>query len=154
LPPCSRGVITNSNLRFAMIQRIQTLWLFLAGSFAFLTLVFPTYSGYVDSTKPHVALNGLSGGLGIMLLTVLAGLFSLVAIGLFKNRKAQLYLCLGVLLAEVVLIYLYYGKTADYKEGNYAFMAILHPAILVMIILAVVGIRKDEKLLRESDRLR
>lgn len=137
-----------------MIQRIQTLWLFLAGLSAFLTLKFPTYVGYLDSTKPYDELNGMNGGLLLLTLTVLAGLLAWVGIGLFRNRKMQSYICIAGILAQAVLFYMYYLKTASYKDGAFSLTAVLHLLVILFFLLAFSGIRKDEKLVRESDRLR
>lgn len=141
------------NPRF-MIQRIQTLWLVLAGALAFLTIKFPTYGGYVDSTKPYEELNGMSGGLLILLLTIIVGVLACVAVALYRNRKVQTYLCFAGIAAEGFLCYLYKSRTAAFVDGMFSFFAIFHLLVIVFFILALAGIRKDEKLVRESDRLR
>lgn len=137
-----------------MIQRIQTLWLFLAGLFAFLTVKFPTYGGYVDSTKPYEELNGMSGGFLILLCTILTGVLAWVGIAMFRNRKLQTYICFAGIATEAVLCYLYKARTAVFVDGMFSFFALFHLLIIVFFILALTGIRKDEKLVRESDRLR
>ncbi len=137
-----------------MIQRIQTLWLFLAGLLAFLTVKYPTYGGYIDSAKPYEELNGMSGGILILVSTILVGVLAWVAIALFKNRKVQTYLCLAGIAAEALLCWLYFSRTAAYVDGVFSFFAVFHILIIIFFILALTGIRKDEKLVRESDRLR
>ncbi|MBK8496662.1 MAG: DUF4293 family protein [Chitinophagaceae bacterium] len=60
---------------------------------------------------------------------------------------------LGILL-QLVLIYLYYREVTGFTQGTYSLTSILQPTILLSFILAAVGIRKDSKMVKNSDRLR
>jgi hypothetical protein len=137
-----------------MIQRIQTIWLLLAGVCTGLTIVLPFYSGIQDPTVAYQVLNGKTGGLLIMFVTLLVAVLCLVNIALFKNRKTQLRLCIAALITELLLVFLYYKQTLEFTQGNYALTAILHLFVLLFIALAARGIYADEKLIKESDRLR
>jgi hypothetical protein len=137
-----------------MIQRIQTIWLLLAGICAVVTILLPFYSGIQDPTIAYHELNGKTGGILIMFVTLLVAVLCLVNIGLFKNRKTQLRFCAGALLAEGVLVFLYYKQTLIFTQGTYALTAILHLFVVLFIALAARGIFADEKLIKESDRLR
>jgi len=137
-----------------MIQRIQTLWLFLAGLSAFLTLKFPTFGGYLDSTKPYQELNGMTGGFVILLSTIVVAVLAWIGIGMYRNRSVQTYICIAGLIAEALLCYLYVQKSGLYVEGMFSLSSALHFLVVIFLILALTGIRKDEKLVRESDRLR
>jgi len=55
---------------------------------------------------------------------------------------------------EVSLVLFYYFSTKMFKEGSYLIGAILHILIFVFLILAIMGIRKDAKIVEESSRLR
>lgn len=137
-----------------MLQRIQTIWLLLAGVAALLTLKLPYYSGIQDPAIPYHELNGITGGTIIMLVTVLVVVIALVAVGLYKNRTTQLRLCvLGVFL-EALLIFLYYRQVSAYTQGTYALTSILHMCVVLFFMLAARGISKDEKIIKDSDRLR
>jgi Domain of unknown function (DUF4293) len=63
---------------------------------------------------------------------------------------------LGIVL-EVLLIFVYY-QTITSKfvagQGAYSLTSALHAAIILFFILAARNINKDEKLIKESDRLR
>lgn len=138
-----------------MLQRIQTIWLLLAGVAAFLTLKLPYYTGIqATTTTPYQELNAISGGIPILLLTIAIGVLALVSIGLYKNRTAQLRLSVVAIVLEAVLIFLYYQKVSSFTQGTYALTAILHICIILFFVLAANGINKDEKLIKESDRLR
>jgi hypothetical protein len=43
---------------------------------------------------------------------------------------------------------------SNFVEGTYAIGAVLQPLILFLILLAMKGINKDNKIIEESDRLR
>jgi hypothetical protein len=137
-----------------MIQRIQTIWLLLAGVAALLTIQFPYYSGINDPLLPYHELSGKTAGIPVLLVTITVAVLAFVAIGLYKNRKTQLRLCLIGILAEASLIFLYYRKVAAFTQGTYSLASILHMCILLFFVLAARGINKDEKLIKESDRLR
>ena len=137
-----------------MLQRIQTIWLLVAGICALLTIQFPYYSGINDPAVPYQQLNGKSGGILILLVSITIAVLAFVAIGLYKNRKLQLRLCVISLLSEAVLIFLYYKKAANFTQGTLSLTAILHMCILLFIVLAAKSINSDEKLIKDSDRLR
>jgi hypothetical protein len=137
-----------------MLQRIQTIWLLLAGIAALLTIQFPYYSGINDPTVSYQELSGKSAGIPILLVTITIAVLAFVAIGLFKNRKTQLRLCVVALVSEALLIFLYYKKASQFTQGTLSLTAILHMLILLFIVLAAKGINSDEKLIKDSDRLR
>jgi len=136
-----------------MIQRIQSIWLLLAGACAFAGFKFPFYSGNkLTDTLLH-ELNASASFL-IMITTIAVGGLALVTIFLFKQRSLQRWLCvLGVLL-ELLLIFLYYRETTTYTQGTYSLTAILQGIVLAAFVLAITGINKDSKIIKESDRLR
>lgn len=137
-----------------MLQRIQTVWLLLAGVAAFLTIRLPFYVGIQDPAIPYHELNALTGGLLILLVTISIGAISFITIGLYKSRTTQLRLCVTGVLLEALLIFLYYRQLSAFTLGTYALTAILHLCIVFFFVLAARGINKDEKLIKESDRLR
>jgi len=136
-----------------MLQRIQTLWLLLAGLAALLTLKLPTYAN-AKADNTYVELTGLTAGTGVLIVTILVALVAFTAIGIFKNRPLQLKICLGAILLEALLIFLYYRQASETVQGTLAVYAVLHMAIILFFVLAARGISSDEKLIKESDRLR
>jgi hypothetical protein len=135
-----------------MIQRIQTIWLLLAAAASFATLKLSFYSGNKDNNL-FTELTGSSHFL-LMVLSVAIGLLAAVTIFLFKNRKLQMRLTwLGILLQLVVLA-VYFQQIKTFVQGNYTLTSALSFIIPIFFILAWLGIRKDEKLIKSMDRLR
>ena len=135
-----------------MIQRIQTLWLFLAGAIVLLTIQFPTYIG--SNANEYVRLNGKEGGLVILLLTVLTAVIAFLALSMYKNRSTQIRLCVAGLFSEALLFFTYYQKSTAITQCDPSLTSILHPCVMLLFLMAARGIKRDQKLLRESDRLR
>lgn len=137
-----------------MIQRIQSVWLLLAAVCAFFTIQFSFYSGTDINNVPYQKLTAATGGFLILVVTILIGLLAAINIFLFKNRTTQLWLCAGGIVAEILLLFLYYKKISTFSQGTLSLSALLHIGILVFFLLAARGINKDEKIIKESDRLR
>ncbi len=136
-----------------MIQRIQSVWLLIATVITFLTLKLSFYSGtYLPDNQYH-QLNG-TDNIGLMIITIALGMLSLITIFLFKTRIIQLRLCIVGILLDLLLIFLYYKATQDFTQGEYAIAASSHILIILALFLAARGINKDEKLIKESSRLR
>jgi len=141
-----------------MIQRIQSVWLFLASLFSSVTFRFPFYKGdwERDETNIPVELNATTT-MWFTIITVLIGILAFITIFLFANRRLQLKLCyLGVSIT-VILLGLYFLEMINYYHpgsGTIALWCIFYFAILACYILATRGILKDEKLIKSMDRLR
>jgi hypothetical protein len=136
-----------------MIQRIQSVWLLVASIVTFLTLKLSFYSGTYLPDNLYHQLNGTSNFL-IMLTTIVLGILIFVIIFLFKTRVIQLRFCIVAIILDLLLIFLYYKATLNYSRGEYAFTAITHVVIILSLFLAARGISKDEKLVKDSNRLR
>lgn len=136
-----------------MIQRIQTVWLFIASVLSFLTLKLSFYSGTYLPDNLYHQLNGMQN-LPLMIATIGLGVLTFINIFLFKNRVTQLWLCVVAILLDIVLLFLYYLQTNNFTKGDYAFTAALHLVIIAALLLAAGGINKDEKLIKDSNRLR
>ena len=136
-----------------MLQRIQTIWLLFASVCAFLTLKFSTYSGTTKDLIPSAFLTGTST-IPLIMATLAVGIVSLITIFLYKNRKLQLRLTLLSILLEAVLIFLYYNQIKTFTGGAISMTALFHLGVIVFLILAARGISSDEKLIKDSNRLR
>ena len=136
-----------------MLQRIQTIWLLFASVCAFLTLKFSTYTGTTKDLIPSAFLTGTST-IPLIMATLAVGIVSLITIFLYKNRKLQLRLTLLSILLEAVLIFLYYNQIKTFTGGAISITALFHLGVLVFLILAARGISSDEKLIKDSNRLR
>lgn len=136
-----------------MLQRIQSIWLLLASLCAFLTLKLPTYSGTTPNGIPSSELMGMPNFL-LTVVTVIIGVLALITIFLYSNRKLQFRFCLLGIILEILLIVLYYTEIKKYMEGTYSLTSILHVCVLLFFFLASKGINNDDKIMRESNRLR
>jgi hypothetical protein len=136
-----------------MIQRIQSIWLLLASACAFVSLKFSFYSGTDGKGLSSQFLTGSSDFI-LLLFTAVIGVLALFTIFMFKNRKQQLRLCILGILLEAVLIFLYYRQLSTFTNGTYSLTSLLQVGIILFFILAARGISKDQKLVKESDRLR
>jgi hypothetical protein len=154
-----------------MIQRIQTIFLFVAFILGILAFFFPIASFSFDENWIILGLLGVENystqeiTINTLPLIIIMGLISLIAfltIFIYKNRIAQIrILRFGILLNVVYLVLLFFfyvpdieeatGTTADYitQAGIYFPLA-----ILVFFLLASRFIMKDEKLIRSADRIR
>lgn len=136
-----------------MIQRVQSIWLLLASAATLLSLKTSFYSGTLISDNSFHEIMGIDS-YGIMILTVALGTALFVNIFLFKHRMLQFRICIFALLAECLLIFLYFRQIKNYSNGNFNLWCALHVFILAFIIFAAIGIYKDEKLIKDSNRLR
>ena len=155
-----------------MLQRVQTIWLFFATAAIFCLFLFP-YLQVIDTDGSAKALKvsgvyqNINGQvvqtepfLALTIATVILGLLPFVIIFFFRNRKKQINICYLTILA--ILGYSFWlVQTAKntlgnvtLELGNYGIGVILPSLAILFIILALRGIRKDDKLVRSADRLR
>lgn len=141
-----------------MIQRIQSVWLLLAGIAGLLTYRLPLWTGKLQdgSVKNFMGPENLLLFAGII-ATCLLGF---VTIFLFKNRKNQknlallgLVLSLGIIALEVYLVN-DFKTTQNFSESAWQFGAIMPGLMVIFFFLAYQGIRHDEKMIKSLDRLR
>jgi len=153
-----------------MIQRVQSIFLFLAGALGIAALFLPVSHFYKGFQFP-VNVEGLMQNYPFMItggLLKIAGLISLIAIFLFRNRKRQINIVRIAQLLLVILIgygiYMFYPFTdiqnidtllpaaQKYVTEHWAFWMPL--AMILLNALGIFYIRKDDKLVRSADRLR
>ncbi|GGH09695.1 DUF4293 family protein [Sphingobacterium alkalisoli] len=157
-----------------MIQRIQTIWLLLASLAIFGLFLFP-YLNYNDLvglgkklyvTGSYTAVNGepIKQHTNIlqMIATIALGLFPIYIIFQFKNRKRQISLVLIEILL-IVLFAVWLIVTANNTlslisqsigANNIGIGFFLLPTTVILLGMAVGGIRKDDKIIKSADRLR
>jgi len=139
-----------------MIQRIQTVWLFLAALFAAFTFKFPFYTGNKVSSANVQTYEKLVASSNFLLLIFTAGLTigAVIIIFLYKNRKQQMWLTVIAAALAVINIIIYFAELKKFVSGNISLTAILVFAIPIFLLFAINGIYKDEKLVKSLDRLR
>lgn len=134
-----------------MIQRKQSIFLFLAGIFSAVSAcvgnLWKTAAGWIQAEDVIV----------LLILFLLSTVLSLSSIFLFKNRKFQMQLGLLNILLNILLVgYLAYSLSNlpggfDSEKG----IGLLAPFISIMLlIIANRYIKKDEKLVKSVDRFR
>lgn len=147
-----------------MIQRIQSIWLLLA-SIAIFCLLLVTVTG-AATDKGYYILNGfglqLEGAapvknIPLLVSIILAGLISLINIFNFRNRKLQIRIAsLNIFLILALSFWL--SQIIKGIEGITALdieLGMFLPLVaIIFTLLAIRGIKQDEKLIRSADRLR
>ena len=155
-----------------MLQRIQSIYLLLAALAILALFLFPlAHNVYVDGTPINIMVTGTyqdAGGqqqlrdhfTALTAVTAVVGLLPLIIIFLYKNRKRQIAFCYGVIL--VIIAYSFWlaqaaktvtgGVMLDVK--NFGIGLFLCPISIVLLILAIKNIQRDEKLIKSADRLR
>jgi len=135
-----------------MIQRIQTVWLFLAVLFAALTYKFPFYRGPigVNSDVELVA----SSNLILLVLTASFIVGTTAIIFMYKSRKQQMWLTVAAACLSIINLAIYFYEIKKFNGGGLSLTSIFAFTIPILLVFAINGIRKDEKLIRSLDRLR
>jgi len=139
-----------------MIQRIQTVWLFLAALFAGLTYKFPFYTGNIINKENVHVYEKLIASSNFLVLMFTAGLVAgiVAIIFMYKNRKQQIWLTVAALGLSIINIVFYFNELKKFTSGSMSLTSIFALAIPVFFILAINGMWKDEKLVKSLDRLR
>jgi hypothetical protein len=155
-----------------MIQRIQSLYLFLTtilsvlflnGSFlSFINKTGDVFNiGFINIVRSiqGQAPEAIGKVLPLTIIVILVAVISIVTIFLFKNRKLQLLLSgiLTGLILVLILVSMYYSYSvlskydATFVPGLKMGLPFLQ---LIFSVLAFRGIKKDDQLVKSYDRLR
>jgi multisubunit Na+/H+ antiporter MnhG subunit len=139
-----------------MIQRIQTIWLFLSALCAAFTYKFPFYSGNIvgkDNIQRYEKLVASSNFLLLVSTALLIG-GAIAIIFLYKNRKQQFWLTVAAAGLAIINVIIYFSELKKFISGNMSLTAVFALTIPIFLLLAANGIWKDEKLVKSLDRLR
>ncbi len=152
-----------------MIQRIQTIWFFLAAVAIALLLMTPIVSKVINETTYSVNALGLfqqtngpavktASYLPLTILTIASAVMLLLTIFAYKNRKQQkraAFAAIILILVLSILTYNYLGQIPGGLEGvSYKLGAFLPIISIIFIGLGVRGVNNDERLIKSADRLR
>jgi len=152
-----------------MIQRVQSIWLFLASVTLLLLLLLPVVSNQNSSSEFWIKVTGLyqqSNGEAVKVETftplfvsvIITAVICFAAIFSYRNRKAQkrIISAIFVLIAGLSFWIFSYARKlpGGIEEATYGAGAFLPLLAILFCALAIRGIRKDEQLLRSADRLR
>lgn len=142
-----------------MIQRKQTIWLLITVIAAFFFLRTPLYvANTVNGSATYFL---ATENFPLFTFAAIPGLLALISIFLFKNRKLQLRLCIIGLIATFGLLFFEIQRFNGFKTANpspatveYYWGSLLPLVMIAFFILAIVNIRKDEKLIKSLERFR
>ena len=143
-----------------MIQRIQSVWLLVAGLLALATFKISYFTATYKDASVHPFYTHNSDSLLIYIVIILLILISFGAVALFKQRPLQSRLCLLGIVLCIALVVLedhqvdVIKASPLYSSSSWMPGIALPIIIIVPLILAMRGIRKDQKLVRSLDRLR
>jgi hypothetical protein len=152
-----------------MIQRIQTIWLFLATLFTLLLLLIPIVTKQANGTDYWIVATGLyqKNNLGIskmesflplIIFTMVTALISLANIFNYTNRGLQKKLTMINVLFILGLSFWIFQVARKIPGGienaSYNLGAFFPLLAIIFLFLALRGINQDEKLIRSADRLR
>ncbi len=154
-----------------MIQRVQTIYLFLAAAIMFSMIFFP-FVEMVDADDRYYRfdLHGIYEGMGedarlvqsvlpLRFLVFVIGFVSLLTIFLYKRRILQIRLSVFNLILQLgfyALFFFYlYHATRDIEVETYFKIPVVFPLVAVILTyLAIRNIGKDELLVRSYNRIR
>lgn len=152
--------MTQSKQSNDLIFRKQSLWLLLAGLLNAGVLVFDIYrvqtNGAAVTTTTTLR---AADNFPLLLMTLAVTVMPLAAIFLFKNRKRQLRIAgFGLIFTTTFITFMLSQVTKitppPPATGSYWIGAVLPVISMLFLIMAIIAIRKDDKLVRSTDRLR
>lgn len=149
--------------RSQRLQRPQTLWLFLAAMLNGLLFIFPLYRyNYPNMLYSPWQYESVRTFMPLLILAAVATIMPLVSIFFFNDRKRQggmVGMSMVSIFAFIAVMLMRVGNLKNGSPSITNFEYVLPGVLvtlggLVFLILALRGIRKDEKLLKSLDRLR
>lgn len=148
-----------------MIQRIQSIFLALAGGLSFGLFGLPfasTDNGVASSSLFADGLYNLHDNIALLIFFCIAGGLAIIDIFLFRNRPLQIRLGMFAFIANIIglvlgiVLFIQDGIMAQNVEAQVDDEFGLYLPIVagVFLLLAIRAIRKDDALVKSADRLR
>ncbi|PWS30588.1 DUF4293 domain-containing protein [Pedobacter paludis] len=155
-----------------MIQRIQSIWLFLATITLILMLFLPITTKEISGAESEIYTNGLYQTLSaktgtelkvqsfmpLLITNIAVAFMCLMNIFNFKRRSLQKRIIIFTIAAIGGFAFwcsVYAKKIPGGLEGASFGAGAYLPAIAILFcVLAIFGINKDERLIRSAERLR
>jgi len=149
-----------------MIQRIQSLWLFLAFIASGLIFIFPifvfdnqatVFIQSFDTIKIAGIDNFVQAGYVLAGLTAIISGFSLANIFFYKKRSLQMRICtfnslLIIFLTGLIAAFSFTSETVAIQ--TFGLSSILPIIAFIFNLMARRSIKKDEQLIKSIDRIR
>ena len=129
-----------------MLQRIQSVFLFISSVITLIMIFFvPIFE--LESKEMFA-----SDFLWAKVFLFISSLLSLISITSYKNRKKQILLCsfsrTQITIALILLLFMYK------KQMNVKIDLLLFAIPYLLLILSSYFIKRDDKLVKSSDRIR
>lgn len=149
-----------------MIQRKQTVFLFLAAVFGILAMCMPLATVTLEGLTTYRVFSlwaiGQSGASHLpwplFVLLLLSSTLSVCTIFLFKRRPLQAKLCMGnifvVLLWYIAMVVVSKQLAPDAMNFHLQIASVFPAVMAILLFLARKGVLADEKLVRAADRIR
>jgi hypothetical protein len=152
-----------------MIQRIQSVYLFLV---FVLSLLFITGAFYhFTDTSGQIIVVRFTGAytengnilqgrdMFILVLSVVIPIFTATSIFLYNNRRFQswmviLAIVLDIILTGLLVVHLVHKGGNGFSNSVPSYRSIIPIINLILLLLALLGIRKDESLIKSYNRIR
>ena len=129
-----------------MLQRIQSVFLFFSSIITLIMIFFVPI--FETESKEMFA----SDFLWAKVFLFISAFLSLISINLYKSRKKQILLCsfsrTQITIALILLLFMYK------KELSVKVELLLFAIPYLLLILSSYFIKKDEKLVKSSERIR
>lgn len=129
-----------------MLQRIQSVFLFIC------SVITPIMIFFVPIFESESKVMFASDFLWAKVFLFISTLLSLISITLYKNRKKQILLCsfsrTQITIALILLLFMYR------KQMNVKIELLLFAIPYLLLILSSYFIKRDDKLVKSSDRIR
>ena len=129
-----------------MLQRIQSVFLFIS------SVITPIMIFFVPIFELESKEMFASDFLWAKVFLLISTLLSLISITLYKNRKKQILLCsfsrTQITIALILLLFIYK------KQMNVKIELLLFAIPYLLLILSSYFIKRDDKLVKSSDRIR
>tara|TARA_Y100000813_G_scaffold42996_1_gene29439 strand:- start:989 stop:1378 length:390 start_codon:yes stop_codon:yes gene_type:complete len=129
-----------------MLQRIQSVFLLIS------SVITPIMIFFVPIFELESKEMFASDFLWAKVFLFISTLLSLISITLYKNRKKQILLCsfsrTQITIALILLLFMYK------KQMNVKIELLLFAIPYLLLILSSYFIKKDDKLVKSSDRIR
>ena len=145
-----------------MLQRKQTLWLFIAALLNAGVFYFGLYSYHVMENGVDMAkMMRVNDHFPLLLIALVMTLLPLITLFMYNNRKRQMRMSFVSILAIISFVSLTLSRVTNLSKlvppptnESYWIGAVLPVIALVFLFMAIFGIRRDEKLVKSVDRLR
>ena len=129
-----------------MLQRIQSVFLFIS------SVITPIMIFFVPIFELESKEMFASDFLWAKVFLFISTLLSLISITLYKNRKKQILLCsfsrTQITIALILLLFMYK------KQMNVKIELLLFAIPYLLLILSSYFIKRDDKLVKSSERIR